>query len=55
VEEITCKLLSIEEHLMALKHLIITYVERMRRTLNPLSKKKKKKRKKEKKREQSNV
>jgi hypothetical protein len=42
VEEITCKLLSIEEHLMALKHLIITYVERMRRTLNPLSKKKKK-------------
>jgi hypothetical protein len=50
VEEITCKLLSIEEHLMALKHLIITYVERMRRTLNPLSKKKKK-RKKEKKRE----
>jgi hypothetical protein len=41
-------LLSIEEHLMALKHLIITYVERMRRTLNPLSKKKKEKERKEK-------
>jgi heme exporter protein D len=48
VEEITYKLLSIEEHLMALKHLIITYVERMRRTLNPLSKKKKRERKKRK-------